>query len=223
VQALHVRGIASRDMKPDNVMLSRKPKPEWVEGAETIPDGTFQVADLGLAYQYSQDDPAQAPGGSKVVVREKHELGTDEYMPPEVIMATPRYDFYAGDIWSVGVMLWETYLGQSVSRWQLFPHELHEKLKGKSGVLTAAIAAAKKKKTDWQEELRTAVATDAAIQKKIRELEQELTTHLDAIEPEEIKNILKKMLAWDPAARPTAATLLADNFFSIIPRSRPVQ
>ncbi|XP_068134165.1 protein kinase C delta type-like isoform X6 [Hyperolius riggenbachi] len=65
IQFLHERGIAHRDLKPDNIMLDE--------------DGHVKIIDLGLA----QD---QLTGGRTISGR----CGTPDYMAPEILMGVGR-------------------------------------------------------------------------------------------------------------------------------------
>jgi serine/threonine-protein kinase len=85
--AAHKAGVVHRDLKPDNVMLSR--------------DGRVLITDFGIAR-----DPVSAPHGTLGAI-----LGTPAYMAPEQVEARPDIDFRA-DIYALGVMLFELFTGE---------------------------------------------------------------------------------------------------------------
>ena len=76
-----------RDIKPDNILLNRK--------------GFVKVTDFGITKQYNDGDESE---------KAKTFVGTMTYMSPER-MEGEKYD-YAGDVWSLGVMLIETVTGK---------------------------------------------------------------------------------------------------------------
>ncbi len=82
--AVHRRGIVHRDVKPGNVML----------GA----DGTAKLLDFGLAHPV---DASPARPGSMA--------GTIAYMSPEQVKGDPADP--RADLWSLGVLLYETLVG----------------------------------------------------------------------------------------------------------------
>jgi len=86
----HANGIAHRDIKPDNIVLS--------------PDGAILV-DLGIAR-------AIAHSGEDRVTRSGFVVGTEEYMSPEQAEGAPDIDGRT-DLYSVGVLLFEMLAGRA--------------------------------------------------------------------------------------------------------------
>ncbi len=85
----HAHGIAHRDIKPDNIMLS--------------PRGAVLV-DLGIAR-------AIATSGDDRVTRSGFVVGTEEYMSPEQAAGLPDVDGRT-DLYSLGVVLFECLAGR---------------------------------------------------------------------------------------------------------------
>ena len=84
--AAHARDICHRDIKPANIVIT--------------PEGVVKILDFGLA---------KFPGSQKIT-REGVAVGTPAYMSPEQVYGRP-VDGRA-DLWSVGVLLFETTTGK---------------------------------------------------------------------------------------------------------------
>ena len=82
----HAMGVIHRDVKPTNVMI--------------LPNGTVKVMDFGLARNAS--DMSTASSAGEIV-------GTIAYLPPERFLG--KSADARGDLYSVGVMLYETFTG----------------------------------------------------------------------------------------------------------------
>jgi serine/threonine-protein kinase len=85
----HAHGIAHRDIKPDNVVVS--------------PQGAV-VVDLGIARAIAQS-------GDERVTRSGFVVGTEEYMSPEQAAGEPDIDGRT-DLYSLGVVLFECLAGR---------------------------------------------------------------------------------------------------------------
>ena len=95
----HEHGVVHRDIKPDNVLLSR---------------GAAEVTDFGIAkaIQASRVVPSATVGGDgESLTQLGTSVGTPAYMAPEQAAGDPHLDHRA-DIYSVGVLAYEMLEGQ---------------------------------------------------------------------------------------------------------------
>lgn len=86
----HARGVAHRDVKPENVMLVRR------AGVETV-----KLVDFGIAGDEEATEKLTATGVA---------FGTPEYLSPE--MALGQKTGHRADVYAVGVMLFEMLTGR---------------------------------------------------------------------------------------------------------------
>jgi len=87
----HDHGLAHRDIKPDNIVLSE-------------PDGAAMLVDFGIAR-------AIASSGEDRVTRSGFVVGTEEYMSPEQASGSMEIDGRT-DLYSLGVVLFEAIAGR---------------------------------------------------------------------------------------------------------------
>jgi len=93
---MHVKGIAHRDLKLENVLISSNEKGEDV----------CKVCDFGLAYRYEVDGNGKVLKGRPLT----ETCGSKSYAAPEVLEGK-GYDGFDADVWSCGICLFAMLAG----------------------------------------------------------------------------------------------------------------
>jgi serine/threonine protein kinase/putative intracellular protease/amidase len=148
LQHAHERGMVHRDIKPHNLMVTRK--------------GQVKVLDFGLARIAVQADlPATNPNVDRTVTSPSLAIGTPDYLAPEQARNAHNVDIRA-DIYALGCVLYFLLTGRPP-----FPH------------------------------------LGSAIEKMLAQVqdEPEPVRHLRPEVPEELAQVVAKMMAKDPASR----------------------
>ena len=126
VEAAHAGGVVHRDLKPENVLLTR-------EGREGGPPGV-KIFDFGIAKsmlaELSDSTTHTLPGTV---------LGTLGYMPPEQLTGEGADE--RSDLFSVGIMLYESLAGARPFRGRTLPELLHAMQQGELAALPADLSA----------------------------------------------------------------------------------
>ena len=91
----HERGIIHRDLKSSNIMIT--------------PDGRAKVLDFGLAKRFEDTSSEETISGESAAISDSI-AGTLHYMAPEVLKGEAADS--RSDLWSLGVLLYETATGQ---------------------------------------------------------------------------------------------------------------
>jgi serine/threonine-protein kinase len=193
--AAHEKGFVHRDLKPENVFLARTPEGE-----------RLKLLDFGIARSIGGPSDTRTGTG----------LGTPGYMAPEQALEA-RGASPAADVWSVGVMLYETITGRRPFEGET-PH----------ATILRAVSEPHAPLVEVAPEL--AALVDACLAKRpadrLRDA-RELRVRLDALLPESLAldgtRLGPDELATDPDRAPTTPAIeLDDAGFPITRQTRRV-
>mmetsp|Transcript_21361 Transcript_21361/g.46375 ORF Transcript_21361/g.46375 Transcript_21361/m.46375 type:complete len:586 (+) Transcript_21361:347-2104(+) len=104
LQHLHSQHIVHRDLKLENVLIS---KTTMSSGTPQLELHDVKIADLGLSKSIGSSGAGRDDGPQ--MVRRNSIVGSPDFVAPEVLEA--HYDERA-DLWSLGVMLYAMFCGQ---------------------------------------------------------------------------------------------------------------
>ena len=100
LQHAHEEGLVHRDIKPNNLMLSRKGN-----------QATVKILDFGLAKAAREKVEAEQRSSGQSLTGTGATLGTPDYIAPEQIIDAPTADIRA-DIYSLGATLYYLLTGR---------------------------------------------------------------------------------------------------------------
>ncbi len=99
LESAHARGVVHRDIKPHNIFI--------LEESQAHPL-FVKVLDFGIAKMLGD---SQVPSGSHTLTETGTIIGSPPYMSPEQIEGSKNVDLRA-DLWSLGVIVYESLTGQ---------------------------------------------------------------------------------------------------------------
>ncbi|XP_054804147.1 cyclin-dependent kinase C-2 C-like isoform X2 [Prosopis cineraria] len=173
----HLRGIIHRDIKVSNILVNN--------------DGILKIGDFGLANTISSSN--KHPLTSRVV--------TLWYRPPELLMGSTNYGVSV-DLWSVGCVFGELFLGKPILKGRTEVEQLHKifKLCG----------------SPPDEFWKKCKLPHATMFKPQITYESSLSERFLGI-PETALNLMQTLLSVDPRERGTASSALMSEYFSTKP------
>ncbi|XP_027925880.1 protein IMPAIRED IN BABA-INDUCED STERILITY 1-like isoform X2 [Vigna unguiculata] len=173
----HHRGIMHRDIKVSNILVNN--------------EGVLKIADFGLANTLSPS--SKQPLTSRVV--------TLWYRPPELLMGATNYGVSV-DIWSVGCVFSEFFLGKPILKGRTEVEQLHKifKLCG-----SPPEEYWKKSKLPLATMFKPQTNYEASLQERCKGV------------PVTAVKLLETLLSIDPSKRGTASSALKSEYFSTKP------
>ncbi|XP_019451207.1 PREDICTED: probable serine/threonine-protein kinase At1g54610 isoform X1 [Lupinus angustifolius] len=177
IEHCHVRGIMHRDIKVSNILVNN--------------DGILKIADFGLANTISPNN--KHPLTSRVV--------TLWYRPPELLMGSTNYGVSV-DLWSVGCVFAELYLGKPILKGRTEVEQLHKifKLCG-----TPSDEYWKRIKLPHATMFKPQTTYESSLRERCADF------------PETAVSLLETFLSIDPYKRGTASSALMSEYFNTMP------
>ncbi|KAL5079248.1 hypothetical protein RYX36_007669 [Vicia faba] len=173
----HVRGIMHRDIKVSNILLNN--------------EGVLKIGDFGLANTISPNNKHQLT--SRVI--------TLWYRPPELLMGATNYGVSV-DLWSVGCVFAELFLGKPILKGRTEVEQLHKVFK-----LCGSPPEEFWKKTKLPH--ATMFKPQTNYESSLRERCADF--------PEPAVGLLETLLSIDPSNRGTASSALLSEYFNTKP------
>ncbi|KAL1291541.1 probable serine/threonine-protein kinase At1g54610 isoform X2 [Arachis ipaensis] len=177
IEHCHIRGIMHRDIKVSNILLNN--------------EGILKIGDFGLANTISPNNKHQLT--SRVV--------TLWYRPPELLMGSTNYGVSV-DLWSVGCVFAELFLGKPILKGRTEVEQLHKifKLCG-----SPPDDFWKKYKLPHATVFKPQTTYESSLRERCAEF------------PETAVDLLETLLSIDPANRGTASSALMSEYFNTKP------
>ncbi|XP_020218831.1 protein IMPAIRED IN BABA-INDUCED STERILITY 1 isoform X1 [Cajanus cajan] len=177
IEHCHLQGIMHRDIKASNILVNN--------------EGILKIADFGLANTLSPN--SKQPLTSRVV--------TLWYRPPELLMGSTNYGVSV-DLWSVGCVFAELFLGKPILKGRNEVEQLHKifKLCG-----SPPDEFWKKSKLPLATMFKPQTKYESSLWERCRGF------------PVTAVNLLETLLSIDPAKRGTASSALMSEYFSTVP------